>query len=210
MARPAAFSDSRLARVRRYFGLSQQELAALLGLAPSTTNQLERGTRALTREVYERLAPFLAILEAAEAAPAAPAPAAPDPETVPEAPAALTTPPPGPFAPGPLERRRRTCLYEAHNMRWQLRHLPEQAAVAARWAAALPRLRATLPPPPPAGAAPRTPEEVRLRYVHSWLETVPLALEPEVLAHWHLRHQRALALEAEAAALGGLLAGATG
>jgi transcriptional regulator with XRE-family HTH domain len=198
MPRPAAPSDSRLARLRRYFGLSQQELAALLGVTPVVMNYLERGRRSPSPAVWERLAPFLAVMEAAPEPPtplAAEAPNA-DPDT----------PPPGPIDPGPLERRRRACLFEARNLRWQLRQLPEQAAVAARWAEALPRLRAALPPPPPADEAPATAEAVRLRYVHSWLETVPLALEPEALALWHLRHQRARALEAEAAALGALLA----
>ena len=142
----------------------------------------------------ERLAPFLAPLEAAEAAPA--------PEAAPsETPA---VPPPGPFDPGLFQRRRVACLHEARNLRWHLRALPEQAAVAARWAAALPALRAALPPPPE-GEPPATPEAVRLRYVHAWLATVPLALPPDELVEWHLRHQRALALEGEAAALAALL-----
>ena len=191
MARPANYSNSRLARVCRYYGLTRQELAALLGIAPSLVSLIEAGRRALTAEVSERLAPFLAPLEAAEAAPG-------PPET--------EAPPPGSFDPGPLEKRRSACLHEAHNLRWQLRALPGQAAVAAHWAAALPTLLATLPPPPAAAEAPATREAVRLRYVHSWLATVPLALPPDVLAQWHLAHQRALALEAEAAALAALLA----
>lgn len=193
MPRAAAYSDSRLARVCRYYGLRRQELAALLGITPALVSQLESGARPLTRAVAERLAPFLAPLEAAE-----PAPAPPEAEAAP-------TPPPGPFDPLPLARRRAACLHEARNLRWQLRALPEQAAVAARWAAALPALRAALPPPPPADEAPATREAVRLRYVHAWLATAPLALPPDALAAWHLAHQRALALEAEAAALGALL-----
>ncbi|GAB3863966.1 hypothetical protein GCM10028824_00880 [Hymenobacter segetis] len=192
MARPVTYSDSYLARVCRYYGLTRQQLAALLGVTPGLVSQLESGTRALTREVSGRLAPFLAPLEAEETA------------VPPEA--AEAPPPPSPFDTRPLERRRAACLHEAHNLRWQLRALPEQAAVAARWAAALPALLAALPPPPPpADEAPATAVAVRLRYVHAWLATVPLALPPDVLAGWHLRHQRALALEAEAAALGALL-----
>lgn len=190
MARPAAYTDTLLARVRRHFGLRQAEVAALLGISPAQANYLEAGRRALTRAVAERLAPFLAALEAADAV------------------LLPTAPPPGAFDAAPLERRRAACLHEAHNLRWQLRALPEQAAVAARWAEALPGLRAALPPPPPADAAPATREAARLRYVHGWLATVPPALPPETLAEWHLGHQRALALEAEAAALGALLAGA--
>lgn len=199
MPRAATYADSRLARVCRHYGLRRQELAALLGVTPALVSQLESGARPLTRAVGERLAPFLAPLEAAETqAPAGYAPAPPETEA---------TPPPGPVAAGPLARRRAACLHEAHNLRWQLRALPEQAAVAARWAAALPALLAALPPPPPEGEAPATAEAVRLRYVHAWLATVPLALPPDVLAHWHLLYQRARALEAEAAALEGLLAG---
>jgi transcriptional regulator with XRE-family HTH domain len=189
MARSATYSDSRLARVCRYYSLTRRELAALLGVSPGLVSQLESGARALTRDVSARLAPFLASLEAEEAA-------AP--------PTTADAPPPGAFVAGPLEKRRAACLHEAHNLRWQLRALPEEAAVAARWAAALPALLDTLPPPP-ADEAPATREAVRLRYVHSWLATVPLALPPEALAEWHLRHQRARALEAEAAALGKLL-----
>ena len=192
MPRTAAYSNSRLGRVRRYFGLQLRELAALLGISPALATQLEAGRRTLTREVHARLAPFLDVLEAAPASP-------PPPET----------PPPGSFEAGPLERRRAACLHEAHNLRWQLRTLPEQAAVSARWAAALPTLLAALPTPPPAAEAPTTREEGRLRYGHAWLATVPLALPPDVLAEWHLAHQRALALESEAAALTALLAGAT-
>ena len=58
---------------------------------------------------------------------------------------------------------------------------------------------------PPTGEPPAAPEALRLRYVHAWLASVPLALPPDELAEWHLAHQRALALEAEAAALGALL-----
>ena len=192
MGRPASSSTSLLAQLRYYYGLRQQELASLLGISPTLANLLERGRRAPSGAVFERLAPFLAVMAAA--------PVLPEPVAPPD------TPPPGPIAPGPLERRRRACLYEAHNLRWQLRHLPEQTAVAARCAKAMPRLRAALPPPPPEGEAPTTQEAVRLRYVHSWLETVPLTLAPEELTHWHLLHQRALALEAEAAALAALLA----
>ncbi|MCI1189228.1 helix-turn-helix domain-containing protein [Hymenobacter sp. DH14] len=153
MARFANYSDSRLARVCRYYGLTRRELAVLLGISPGLVSQLESGARALTCDVSARLAPFLAPLEAAEVTPASPAPD--------------TAPPPGPFDAGPLQRRRAACLHEARTLRWQLRDLPEQAAVAARWAAALPTLLAALPPPPPAGEAPATREAVRLRYVHA-------------------------------------------
>jgi hypothetical protein len=53
-----------------------------------------------------------------------------------------------------------------------------------------------------------TREGARLRYVHAWLATVPLALPPEALAEYHLLHLRAQALAAEATALGQVLASA--
>lgn len=176
-----------LTRLRRFYGMIQQELAALLGITPALVSYLESGQRALSQEVSRRIVPFLAAMEAVKVIPN------------------VDTPPAGPVEPGPLERRRAACLHEAHNLRWQLRALPEQAAVAARWALTLPVLRAALPPPPPQDKAPTTFEGVRLRHVQAWLDTVPLALSPEELAQWHLRHLRALALETEAAALSALL-----
>ncbi|MBF9224077.1 helix-turn-helix domain-containing protein, partial [Hymenobacter ruricola] len=107
MARSASYSESRLARVCRYYGLTRAELAALLGVSPALLSQLEAGRRAYTAAVAARLAPFLAPLEAAE---------------VPPEPA--DTPPPGPFDPRPLARRRAACLHEARNLRWRLRALP--------------------------------------------------------------------------------------
>ena len=142
----------------------------------------------LTLEVSERLAPFtLHMVE----------------DTAPLS----TAPPPGPLEAGLLEARRTACLHEATNLRWAVRGLPAQAGIASRWARALPGLRATLPAPPPAGGAPATVEAVRLRYVHAWLALAPAALPPDELARWHLAHARAQALEAEAAALAGVLAG---
>jgi transcriptional regulator with XRE-family HTH domain len=206
MPRTAPDTLSTLARVRRHYGLQQRELAALLGISPALAHQVEAGRRALSPAVAGRLAPF----EAALPPPGAAAEAA---RLLAEARAAadyaapLPPPPPGPYAPAPLARRRAACLHEARALRARLRGLAAQAAVAARWAAALPGLRAALPPPPPEAAPAATREQARLRYVHAWLATVPLALPPEALAAYHLLHQRALALEAEAAGLGQLLAG---
>ncbi len=192
MARQAAFSSTLLARVRRYYGLHQAELAGLLGLSKGQLSRLEAGQRALTRAVGERLAPFLDQLTAAED------------EPLPTAPVA------GPFDAAPLVARRAACLHEAANLRWRVRALPAQARHASRWARAVPALRAALAPPPPAGEAPATPEAVRLRFAHAWLALCPAALPPAALAQWHLAEQRARALEAEAAALAALLAGAGG
>lgn len=185
MARPITHTASRLGRVAQYFGLTMAEVASLLGLIPVQATQLAAGRRALTREVSQRLAPFL---DAVEAAPAATAAA--------DAPA-------GPFDPAPLLARRAACLHEAGNLRWRCRPLAAQAQVAAHWATARPALLAALPPAP---AAPDTHEAVRLRYVHARLALAPDALPPAEVAAWHLLRLRAEALEAEAAALAALLA----
>ena len=186
MPRPAKNPSSLLAQVRRYYGLHQRELAALLGVSPELVKHIEAGRRALTLEVSERLAPFTQQMVA-------------DTGPLP------TAPPPGPIEAGPLETRRAACLHEAADLRWAVRDLPAQAGIAARWARALPGLRTALPVPPPAAEAPATHEAVRLRYVHARLALVPLALPPEALARWHLAEARAQALEAEAAVLAGLL-----
>ena len=191
MSRPAAHSTSLLADVRRYYGLQQGELAALLGISPALAHQIEAGRRALTLEVSERLAPFTQQMGE-------------DTAPVPAAPLA------GAIAAGPLEARRAACLHEAANLRWAVRGLPARAQVAARWARARPGLLAALPPPPPANEAPATPEAVRLRFVHAWLGLAPDTLPPAELARWHLAEARAQALEAEAAALAALLAAPAG
>ncbi|MDO7876995.1 helix-turn-helix transcriptional regulator [Hymenobacter sp. ASUV-10] len=198
MPRPAAYSDTLLARVRRHYGLSQAELAALLGLSGAQLSRLEAGQQGYSPALRERLGPFLLALP-----PAAEASARHLAEAQAEAASLLPPPPPGPVEAGLLERRRAACLHEARTLRWRLRHLPAQAAVAARWAQAMPALLADLPPAPPEAT---TAEAARLRYVHAWLATVPLALDAGQLAEWHLGYARAQALEAEAAALATVLA----
>lgn len=195
MARPSAYSATTPARVRRHFGLQQQELADLLGISRSALANVEAERRDFSPDVAERLAPFRAALS-----PAADEAARRRAEA--EAWGTLPPPPPGPYDAGPLAQRRAACLHEARRIGWELRELPAQAALAARWAAALPALLAALPPP---GTAPATAEAVRRRYAHDWLATVPLALPPGELARWHLGHERVRALTAEAAALGELL-----
>lgn len=205
MPRTGSFSLTLLAQVRRHYGLSQAELAALLGITKALVSYLEAGRRALSPAVAGRLAPFVAALPPTDAATAAAhllAAAQAEADYI----APLPPPPPGPFKAAPLARRRAACLHEARALRERLHELAAQAAVAARWAAALPGLLAALPPPLPEAAPAATREEARLRYVHAWLATVPLALPPAALAEYHLWHQRALALAAEAAALGQLLA----
>lgn len=187
MPRPSKHVFSRLAKVRRYYGLHQRELAALLGVSPELVKHIEAGRRALAREVSERLAPFAQQMGETE-----------------EVTDSLV-PPAGPFDPAPLRARRSACLHEAANLRWQLRPLAAQAQVVAHWAAARPGLLAALPPAPD---EPLTPEAVRLRYVHARLALAPDALPSAEVSRWHLLRLRAEALETEAAALAALLASA--
>ena len=190
MARPIIHAASRLGRVAQHFGLTMAEVAGLLGISPVQASQLAAGTRTLTPALGQRLAPFLA---AVEAAPAAEPP-------VPTGPTGSD-----PFDPAPLLARHAACLHEAHNLRWRCRPLAAQALVAAHWAAARPALLAALSPAPDTPPTPDTPEAVRLRYVHARLALAPTALPPDELARWHLAEVRAAALEAEAAALTALL-----
>ncbi len=53
MPRTAAPSESRLARLRRYFGLSQQELAALLGISTKAVETRIRRARAKLAELLD-------------------------------------------------------------------------------------------------------------------------------------------------------------
>jgi transcriptional regulator with XRE-family HTH domain len=184
MARPITYAASRIGRVARHLGLSMADVAALLGISPAQATQIAAGTRTLTREVGQRLDPFLDMLDNAPAATAA------------------SEAPTGPFEAAPLQHRRAACLHEAANLRWRCRPLAAQAQVAAHWAAARPALLVALPPPP---AEPTTHEAVRLRYVHARLALAPDALPPAEVAAWHLLRLRADALEAEAAALTTLL-----
>ena len=193
MPRESRHTTTRLGRVRAYYGLTQPELAQYLGISLPLANHLEAGRRVPSALVLERLAPL-----AAQMPPEAPA--------VPLPPA----PPPGRLDPAPLEARRAACLYHAGNLRWQLRQLPAQARTAARWAQALPGLRAALPPeapaPPPTADLAARREAIRLRYVRDFLDLQATTLDPATLSQWHLLHLRAAALEAEAAALAALLA----
>ena len=204
MPPPVPFSLALLARVRRHYGLSQAELAALLGVTKALVSYLEAGRRALSPAVAGRLVPFEAALPPPDAATEA-ARLLADAHAQADYAAPLPPPPPGPVAAAPLAQRHAACQHEARALRERLLVLATQAAVAARWAAALLGLLAALPPPPPEAAPAATREEARLRYVHAWLATVPLALPPEALAEYHLLHLRHQALAAETEALGQLL-----
>jgi DNA-binding transcriptional regulator YiaG len=194
-------SDSVVAAVREHFGLSQQEIAAWLGIVQAQASHLETGRRALSPEAAAALAPLVAQLPAPGAAPAAGALRLASAA----APRLALAPPEA----APLVARLDYCQHHARRLRRALRPLEAQAAVAARWAAALPALRAALPPDPGPWAEP-DPTTVWPAwldwYRHRWLSRRPLALAPARSARYHLLRLQAEALEAEAVALAALLA----
>ena len=196
MGRPAGFSDTVGARVRRYFGITQAELARYLGISEGFAGHLESGRRGLPVELGQMLDHL-----------AAPIPAAPAALTTPLTPADLAPP-----DPAPLEARLDYCRHHAARLRRALRPLEAQAAYAARWRAALPVLRAALPPDPggeepPAHAGPGRWAAFLVWYRWRWLEQRPTQLPPADSARYHLLRLQAEALETEAAALEVLLAG---
>ena len=191
MARPSNFPDSRLAVLRQYLGLQQQELANFLGISRSLLANLEANRRGMSQAVFERLEPLLALLpeSARLTVLAAPVP----PPTLPATP-----------APGLLEARRDFCVWRAANLRYELRPLHARAAVAHRWQQALPALLAALPPAAPDPAPPGA--WVRLTYPRLLAEQCATAFTPDDAARHHLLRLQAEALETEAAALAALLA----
>lgn len=183
------------ARVRRYFGLTQAELARYLGVSEGFAGHLESGRRGLPIELGQVLDQL-----------AGPIPAEPAPPTPAEL-ANLTAAP----DPAPLLARLDYCRHHAARLRRALRPLEAEAAYATRWRAALPALRATLPPDPggeepPAPAGPGRWAAFLGWYRWRWLEQRPTALAPAEAARYHLLRLQAEALETEAAALAQLLA----
>ena len=183
------------ARVRRYFGLTQAELARYLGVSEGFAGHLESGRRGLPIELGQVLDQL-----------AGPIPAEPAPPTPAEL-ANLTAAP----DPAPLLARLDYCRHHAARLRRALRSLEAEAAYATRWRAALPALRATLPPDPggeepPAPAGPGRWAAFLGWYRWRWLEQRPTALAPAEAARYHLLRLQAEALETEAAALAQLLA----
>lgn len=190
---------SALADVRRHFGLSQQELAGWLGVSNAQAGHLETGRRALAGDAAEALAPLVARLPLPSAALAAGA------LRLASAAAPLALSPPDA---APLAARLDYCQHHARRLRRALAPLEAQAATAARWAAALPALRAALPPDPGPAAAPDPATAWpawQAWHRHRWLDQRPLALPPDLSARHHLLRLQAEALEAEAAALAALL-----
>lgn len=195
MARPSNFPDSRLAILRQYLGLPQQELAGFLGISRSLLANLEANRRSMSRAVDERAAPLLALLpeSALHIVLAAPTP----PATLPAAP-----------APGPLEARRDFCVWRAANLRYELRDLNTRAAVGQRCQQALPTLLAALPPAAPDPTPPG--DWSRFTYPRQLVQQWATAFTPDDAARHHLLRLQAEGFETEAAALAALLAGPAG
>ena len=157
-------------------------------------SRLETGQRAFAPEVAGPLDDLLRLL------PATAPPAAP--------PGLADLVPP---AAAPLLARLDYCRHHAARLRRALRPLEAEAAYAARWRAALPALRTTLPPDPGGEEPPAPAGTGRWAaflgwYRWRWLEQRPTALAPAEAARYHLLRLQAEALETEAAALAQLLA----
>jgi DNA-binding XRE family transcriptional regulator len=198
MPNPSRYFDSTAGAVRRYFDLSQLELAGWLGLSKVNIGHLEAGRRGLGPATAEALAPLLRHLP----------PPGPAPTSLRLASAAGTSPPLALTPPesAPLLARLDYCRHHARRLRRLLRPLEAQAAVAARWAAALPALRAALPPAPAAEPDAATDWPAWLNWFrHRWLSQRLTALPADQSARYHLLRLQAEALEAEAAALAALL-----
>jgi DNA-binding XRE family transcriptional regulator len=200
MPRPPRHLDSVVAAVRAHFSLTQQELAAWLSVSEAQAGHLETGRRGLSGAAAEALAPLVAALPP-------PTPPANPPGTqrlASIAPAPALAPPEA----APLEARLDYCQHHARRVRRQLAPLQAQAAQAARWLAALPALRAALPPDPGPTAQPDPATDWpawQVWHRRRWLDQRPTALPPDLSARYHLLRLRAEALEAEAAALAALL-----
>lgn len=177
MPRPANFSATPLAQVRRHFGLDQATLATYLGMGAGMVGHLEAGRKPLSLVATQRLLPLL------QALPAPDAPARPDD------PAAHLAPPDA----APLAARLAYCQHHAARLRRELTTLTQQLAIARRWQQALPALLAET-------EARAHPWLLRRQ------EQAAADLDGEAAARYHLLRVRAEALESEAISLGKLLA----
>lgn len=202
MSRFAVPSDNLVAVVRRYFGISQAEMAGFLGISQGQLANIEAGRRMLSAATRQRLSPLADLLPAT-----GPPAIEPPPEPHPALPAAP--------APGPLAARHRFCVWKARNLRFELQALHQKAAVGLRWQVALPALLAALPPAAPDApdlpapdATPATRAAwLRLTYPRQLAQLWATAFTPDDAARYHLLRLQAEALEMEAAALAELLEG---
>ena len=190
MGRRSIPSNTLVAAVRHFFGISQADMAGFLGISQGQLANIEAGRRGLSAAALLRLNPLAALL------PEAPLPTEP-----------LTEPLPLPVAPtaAPLEARRDYCVWKARNLRYELRSLLPRVEVARRWQTALPALLAALPPAAPEPALPG--DWSHLTYPRELAQLWATAFGPDDAARYHLLRLQAEALETEAAALAALLEG---
>ncbi|SHK95578.1 hypothetical protein [Hymenobacter psychrotolerans] len=194
-----SLTDSWLADICAHFGLKAYDLAHYVGVDAGQLSRIGTGQRSLTPLTEEALAPLVAALPA-------PAPAGGALRL-----ASAAAPPAPALAPpeaAPLAARLDYCRHHARRLRRQLAPLEAQATQAARWAVALPALRAALPPDPGPAAEPDPTTAWpawQAWHRHRWLERRPTVLPPDLSARYHLLRLRAEALEAEAEGLAGLL-----
>ena len=190
MARRFISTDTAIGAVRRYFGLSQDELSLFLAVSKSIIGHIEAGRRSLTSELGLRLLPLTRHLPAPPLLP-------PDNEPLP-----ATAPAP---EAAPLEFRRKYCLHKAQGLRLDLIRLTARAVYASRWQQALPAVLADLEAA--AAALPPVPEEEDLNAsIRRWLPALTRRFKPSHAARHHLMRLQAEAYETEAAALADLLA----
>lgn len=178
--------------MRRYFGLSQQELSLFLDVGKAIIGHIESGRRDLTLTLRLRLFPLTRHLPASPHIP-------PDDELLPT------------MAPAPevalLEYRRKYCLHKAQGLRLDLIKLTARAVYASRWQQALPTILADLEAA--AALQPPVPEDEDLNAsIRRWLPALGRRFKPSHAAQYHLLRLQAEAYETEAAALAELLANA--
>jgi len=179
-------TETSIGAVRRYFGLSQQELSMFLDVSSSIISHIEAKRRDLTLTLTLRLLPLLKHLPAA---------LLPQPGTEP-----LPATAPAPEA-EPLEYRRLYCVAKAATMRLELRKLTARAVYASRWQQAMPTVLADL------DAAPTIPQDADMRStIRNWVQTLARKFNSSHAAQYHLLRLQAEAYEIEAAALTELLA----
>ena len=192
MSRRFIPTDTPIGGVRRYFGLSQQELSLFLDVGNALIGHIEAGRRDLTASLRGRLFPLSRHLPA-------PPLLVPDHEPLP-----ATAPAP---EAAPLEFRRQLCLYRAAGLRLKLGKLTAQAVYASRWQQALPAVLADLDAATAIVAPTASPDEADTKAaIRRWVQTLARKFKPSHAARYHLLRLQAEAYETEAAALAELLA----
>lgn len=153
MPRPANYSSSFEAAIRRHFGLSMQQLARYLGVSVGFVSHLEAGRKQLPLALADRLI-HLSRLLPPPLGQGPPAALLPDPWVTVALSAGLLPPAATePLDPEPLRRRLRDCRLQALVLSQRLAALHARAAALARRRQGLAQLRAAALPATPLEAA---------------------------------------------------------